>query len=320
MSGTWIDVVGYQHEVVHTGVLKALLEDEMGAELAAELTGRPLGAVERVDPHKVVAEQRLERGAGKADLTAQLELADGTIRRVAVETKVHSNGTRDQLQRTTGDLPDAEGVLLALGLTSLKMSVADTDEVSQSGSTWHFVGPERWIRALEGQAEVKGSWLPEYVAAVKAWVDTLDGRGPKELEHLRWMNDVREGLEYPERWGGIETMISGPLLSCFGWEDEPKLHDVYLQFMGHWDGRRVLCLKAGVAAQAEAAEPEDLQALIARLEQQQSRFPDLSPGGRKGGRSRTILVSADLADNPAEAARIANRSVEALDDLFPQTK
>jgi hypothetical protein len=257
---SWIEVVGYQHEVVHTGVLSVLLTDASlrpgPAAIASELINADVVSIDSVK-----RESRAGRGAGIADLTASVMLADGSSTWLAVETKVNSNGKREQLLRT---LPGGGfGVLLALGLTSLKMSPNDTTAASRE-SSWTFVGPARWA-ALLGGVDPVPEYLGEYVAEVARRADYLDealrlaaagapardGEG-RAADHIAWLSLVRADVDDPSLadWGPIKTDLSGPLLTGF----VPRLHgvDVYVELMGLHDGSRRLCVKCGSAPTPQA--------------------------------------------------------------------
>ena len=84
----WVELVGYQHEVVHTGALDALLSAEPhGTKIAQRLAGR--GDV------RAVARSEWETHAGgrkgtRADLVSRREMADDSLLTLAVEMKVDS--------------------------------------------------------------------------------------------------------------------------------------------------------------------------------------------------------------------------------------
>src|SRR4051812_1105246 len=117
----WPAIVGYQHEVMHTGVLAHLLDDEhRGPRLATRLIGEQVREIcwyER--------ERRLDGMNGRADLVALLRVADAR-RDLAVETKVDSNASREQLDNTVGRA--GYGVLLAVGITGLHLTQSDLGE------------------------------------------------------------------------------------------------------------------------------------------------------------------------------------------------
>jgi hypothetical protein len=306
---TWVGVVGYGHEVVHTGVLRALLKSQAKAAVAAALTCRDPHCVASVD--EVVAEQRLPGARGKADLVARVGLTSGAHVAVAVETKVHSDGTSEQLERITEGSRDSEGILLVLGLTSLKLLPAHTEQASApDGPSWHWVGPEDWLRILQAVLDLDLPWLPAYRSAVRSWANDLNDRQGRELRHLRWMNQVLKRLSQPERWSEIRTSQSGPLLSRFDWREKPS-KDIYLEFMGHHDESRDLRLKIG------GGTPEQLDDLAARLLEAIRPLPQFHTARTRHGRSRSVAVTQDLQADAAEAALAASEAVDLLDELFP---
>ena len=74
MTGTtWPELVGYRHEVLHTGVLHRFLNDSArGAAVASALTDAEVVAV-----RQAAVERRVPGFKALADLVAQLELAGG---------------------------------------------------------------------------------------------------------------------------------------------------------------------------------------------------------------------------------------------------
>src|SRR4051794_35359204 len=92
---TWVELVGYQHEFVHTGVLRALLQDpNHHRAVASALVRKTVQSVEWVE-----TEKRVSPAKGKVDLVAQVLVGKPRPRpyRIAVEVKVGSSCRRDQL-------------------------------------------------------------------------------------------------------------------------------------------------------------------------------------------------------------------------------
>jgi hypothetical protein len=312
-SRTWVDVAGYQHETVHTGVLATLLEDpDLGPALAARLTDWPVAQVDAVHLEHGVARR-------KADLVAYLRLEDGSDRILAVETKVHSDGSREQLEGTTEGLSNAAGLLLAVGMTGLKMSAWDADGVSSLGPPWRFIDAPAWHRLLEDVDAPH--WLSPYRDAVAKWARCLagdetespaDGRMAVELDHLRWLSRLRTHLRAPGDWSPIRTSSSGPLLTLWAWGDYRK--DVYIQLMGKWSRRRALHLKA------MAHDPADLPALRARVFQLISSVPGLelplTDRFQPGTHRSTTLKVREFGDDPVESAVRTNEIERGLDEVL----
>jgi hypothetical protein len=95
---SWVELVGYQHEVVHTGVLNYLLD--YGSD-AADQTRTRVAAALLDEPVAGVSDARREGragGSGTPDLVARIALGDGLEFDFAVETKVDSNWSLDQLE------------------------------------------------------------------------------------------------------------------------------------------------------------------------------------------------------------------------------
>ncbi len=307
---SWVDVVGYQHEVVHTGVLTRLLEGPSGASLAGALVDRDVAQVSNVR-----AEHVAEGGGGYADLVADLELADGSGRQLVVETKVHSNGTSWQLVNTARS-PRSDCILLAVGTTGMKMGQMDTDyATTESKVSWRFVDASSWARLLD---DVDGSpWLDDYLKTVRREAQRLEGerarardgatpagegREPIETAHVAWLSEVRQQLwKAGASWWPITSMISGPVMPFFGPSDwEQGGTNVYLEFMGTWNGARQLCLKCGSAVPGTLLRVRD--ALLQGIdweEFQEGKRP------RANAKSCTVGVRDVSGDRPEHAAAIA---------------
>lgn len=311
---SWADVVGYEHEVVHTGVLWSLLSDaDCGPGLASKLTGLGVAFVDNVEREKWPT-----GGGRKADLVAELVLADGSTRALAVETKVHSDGSVEQLSETFGEAPGV-GVLLAVGLTGLKMSRWDTENATTPSAAWAFVDAAHWLKELEALNDAP-TWVPPYMDTLRRWAawlaagtaseeDLADGRRRQELEHLRHLADLRWNLRNPADWGPITTLISGPLLTYWGWEYPPNEDAAYIQIMGKWNGTRAAHLKVWVS---EAERLEALkQGVTAAVDQ--AGIPGLLPPARRGsGKTSATIAAAELPESPKAGAELTDRIIAAL--------
>ena len=301
----WVDVVGYQHEVLHTGVMAALLGDPAhGPDLAARLTDREPGEVSAVCG--VRREKKLNGARGKPDLRATLTLDGGERIPFAVETKVHSDATGDQLGRITSGVDGAEGILLALGLTSLKMTLRDA-VFHDDGHPWYWVGPGEWLATIENVSPQGRAWLEDYRRAVGSWEDNLANGARTELDHLQWMNEVLALPDTPSGWDEIRTLQGGPFICRFdGWGNG---RGAFLQFAGAHDGKRSLSVKAGVDDPGDRDALEDLvRTLVEKGEQQLRSF---SHGGRSGGHTRTVLMRE--VDDPHDASQAAADATTFLD-------
>lgn len=106
----WVQAVGYQHEVIHTGVLAHLLQGESRVAVAHALLGTDALAILNVkDP---VREKRM-RERRPIDLAATLLLSADRKRRLGVEVKVDSRWTPTQLTSTINDDDDVVNPTLA---------------------------------------------------------------------------------------------------------------------------------------------------------------------------------------------------------------
>ncbi|WP_210492099.1 hypothetical protein [Patulibacter sp. SYSU D01012] len=244
----WVEVVGYQHEVVHTGVLRWALRAEPSSDRPHRLLQAMGVDAVQVDGDTVATEGRLtaaRRGPGKADLVADITLAGGARSRLAVETKVDSRATFDQLQATMDDIAH-RGVLLAVGLTGLQF-----DPRSLPSERWRFVDVRRWQQALAeaGVLPELGPYADAIAAEVRRQEDAratarrcedvlpdLDGDGGSRridggtFVAWAWLAETRDQLQgQPAPWHG-QTERSGPVI----WSAPPKWKqadtgvDVYL--------------------------------------------------------------------------------------------
>jgi hypothetical protein len=281
MSSTereWPEVVGYQHEVLHTGVLRHLLEGEMGTQVAARLLDA--GEVSRVG--EVRLEQRLAGFRGKPDLIAQL-VVDGQEVGLAVETKVDSDVRPGQLLKEA-EAP-ARGVLLSVGVTALKLTNADLEETG--ATNWRVVGPADWVNVLAEVAAEDDAVFAPYLRACRREAEdhrracelvlgpALPAAGGKlrhprnaQLQHFAWLEAVRR-LSARSGWRA-EALLSGAGMlfwsSQLGAWREAWGRDLFMQFDRN-DQRCVLRLKVGgpkgqadIQAAVEAARELALRA------------------------------------------------------------
>lgn len=191
ISMLWPDIVGYQHEKVHTGVLRTLLNygngptDPVRVVVARGLTrDKSVVAVEWADQEQPLVWERPRR---VLDLAGELRLSDGSAKPLAVETKVDSSWQAEWLQ---GSAPaDAHGCLLAVGLTGLAASAESLAAVLDG-----LAGDAHW----EQEARVSGRVASYALAALcvgragpggprRRRVRAVHGRGRATLA-------VREGL------------------------------------------------------------------------------------------------------------------------------
>jgi len=252
MGATWPLIVGYQHEVLHTGVLAHLACDpDRGARLASVLTGAPVVRVERIRQ-----EAKVPGFAGRADLVAEAELEDGERVSLAIETKVDSNASRKQLAATAAS-PHL-GVLLATGITALNLTQRDLGDGLLG---WVSAGPSLWATALSAAGAADDPVLRVYVEEVEreacehrlarelagcpgdgCWLDH-SRRGDGLLEHYAWLAEVRERLDDPAEWWTY-TNRSGPLMGLWREDFQGLGRDTFIEVMCVGDRRR-LCLKLG---------------------------------------------------------------------------
>lgn len=328
----WVDAIGYQHEVVHTGLLAWLLKDpDLGPALCLEL-GLP-----EEKPWEVRPESKVRGFEGIADLVATFQEGSGRSRYLAIETKVNSTrfDQRIQLENTlqSSELPDgSRGVLLALGLTHLCLTQDDLGEqLVENG--WRAIGPADWAGMLERIGVVKKApILSSYVDRVRAEADLhvraielagkIDARGTvdsdplskgRSVEDFAWLREVRmeiarlPGVFACSEWFPYKNQ-SGPLMGVFPqmWTEVPV--GAFLEFMCDWKKRRFLCLKLGGSTEVPSKLREEAQELA--LEQAgMSR-----PARRASAAAKTVTVARlDLTN--ATAREAATRTVDTLADL-----
>ena len=310
---SWVDAVGFQHEVMHTGVLAELLRE--GGETACTVAGKCLGApVARVHADTV----KLESRAGRrriADLVVDVELEDGERVRLAVETKVDSSWSVDQLQGTLDSRDGDRGCLLAVGLSGIAVSQKDLDGVDELEHGWRLIDARGWADLLRLPVERSDSpALAEYHQRVEREAKTHESareaaraglplpdepkrRNGVALLHWAFFAEVLGGLPDAGYWHR-SALISGPLLTRWGWfaSDPAENAGVYLELMGHHDGRRTLNVKTWATrrlAELQAALDEALAAVLG------------SPGHRVGsGSKRRTVARVPLPSDPSSAAQL----------------
>jgi hypothetical protein len=210
LTVSWPEVVGYRHEVLHTGVLRHLLHDpERGARVATALID-----AEVVSVQDAAVERRVPGFKGVADLVAELELPNDEVVFLAIETKVDSNATQKQLAATVRS--PHRGVLLALGLTALHLTAED---LGPELDAWSVVDPTRWASAIRSINADEDALLAPYFREIErearehgqardlaqrqsmqGWRLKTSRRCDGLLEHYAWLAEIRRRLDYPEAW------------------------------------------------------------------------------------------------------------------------
>lgn len=313
----WLDVIGYQHEVLHTGVLAHVLRGDCGAEVAAALLDRPaVVAVEDVWP-----EQRLN-GSRPIDLASWMIERDGTRTRLGVETKVDSAWSPSQLTETVP--ADAFGVLLAVGYTAL--AATDGDLAALRPGRWRLVGPRRWgeiVRdhaggdhELERYARRVLQEADEHDTALRAVaaeqrVSASKDRDAQTLSHWAYFHEVLDGRDDVAEWER-KALVSGPLLTRWVVNHHGGEAGDYLEFMGHPDGRRSLNVKtyAPPRTGALAESRRRLRELLADQHPDEIKHP--------GAGAKTCTAARWWLDGVAPAEASA-QAVELQERLMSQT-
>jgi hypothetical protein len=295
-----VDIVGYQHEVVHTGVLETLLsEEQMRASVAERLLGERVGRT-------LAPEREVRIGTTRRrpiDLAVTLDSPGGRAAKLGIEVKVDSAWTGRQLEDTVA--PPDRGVLLALGCTWLAATQPEMP------SQWRLVGPREWaaivVDHLNGMPELEtyarhvaeeAKWHAEAIERVNEGRRVAHGREATRLEHWAYFHEVVREVGGDQRWDR-KTLISGPLLTL--WIDAPvgKGNGAYVELMGV-GGKRELCVKCWT-------HRHDLGAVQASVADRASMLPVMDQARRvravgASHKSCTALALSLDERRPQEAA------------------
>ncbi len=262
----WVQTVGYQHEVIHTGVLERLLNGESGATVAQALLRDEATTIVSVEGS--TREKRMPGARRPIDLAATLRLpADGS-RWLGVEVKVDSAWAPTQLTAIIND--DDDGVLLAVGCTALAVMPPEMPR-----KNWQLVGPAEWATIVEAQTH-GDDLLAAYAkhvrdeaesherarAAVRAGRPVREPRQGSTLGHWAYFYEVAYHSTLDSSSGSWERkkLISGPLLTRRIKRDDTPDRGVYIELMGHKGEDRDLCVKCW-------ADTDELEALRDRISQ-----------------------------------------------------
>ena len=257
-----MQAVGYQHEVVHTGVLEYLLNSESPETAAQALLGDRAPAILKVEDCEREKQVRRRR---PIDLAAILGLPDDRTLRLGVEVKVDSRWTYTQLTSTINE--DDAGVLLAVGCTAL---AATQPEMPPN---WRLVGPAEWAMIVEAHTNGDEA-LTAYAKHVRDEAESHErartavnaGRPAEQLRkgsalgHWAYFCEVVAHSALDPSSGSWErkTLISGPLLTRWIERDDAPDRGVYIELMGHEGEDRELCVKCW-------ADSDSLEALRDRV-------------------------------------------------------
>ena len=173
----WMEALPFQHEVIHSSVLRFLLSQEpKGGDNSAVSFIRQLSGDKRP---KSVETPRLEvslRPRRRLDLVAGLKRSDGTESKLAVEMKVDSAWDWTQLVESAPS--DATGLLIAVGLTHLTIRQEELDLMKAEfpdSAGWAVVGPGRLAEAISTCFQPRaGSELEQYVLSLQAEANDHD--------------------------------------------------------------------------------------------------------------------------------------------------
>lgn len=326
-NGTWIRALGWQHEKPHTAVLhEVLLDDSAGPACLTALLGVEVDAV--WDLEREVSAGGAPRT--RADLAAWIQV-NGEQRRLAVETKVHSKASKQQVIDTTYG-PDAMGLILAPGRTGLRWRDEDVAWMNREseGVQWVRATTLDWhwglTAALGGREDVPG-WIADYqrVLACKAieLAAALDKAEQTGVNHAEdddfmdasaWLSTMRGHLDDPEPgdWLG-DTKVSGEVLYST-WRgssrDAASGAELYLSFEIRQD-HLVLQLRAGGGAPREVFQRlRGNPHLVAALK----RAGLNAPVTRRFGSTCEVAGKDLLMFSAAEGADVVRAVVVALKD------
>ncbi len=314
---SWVDIVGYQHEVVHIGVLDRLLrsgvdgEDDVRRCVAECLVGEPVFRVRQP------CREARAGGRGRADLVVDLELATRKSR-VAVECKVDSAWTKEQLGNTLGQ--GDRGVLFALGSTSLVASDADMPE------GWRVLGLDTWEKTLRELGLGGCPVIKDYCAQLNAELtDHRAARGAAcnnqkletrrrgstdTLAHWAYFGGTLEKLDDRRDWSR-SALVSGPLLTrWFRFANDADVSSeaaagVYLEFMGLPGQRRELKVKAWSEDRSKLSSLIDALGPVPSMDRPKGKI-------RRDSKTGTAATTDLGRETPSKAAA---RADELLRDL-----
>ena len=323
-SPTWVEIVGYQIEKVHTGSLATLLENPRTGPIVLHdlmALGRLKAEVVR---GSVQREAHAQGGAPRTrvDLIATAEFRDGHQQQLAVETKVDSNCEVSQLTKTAA--PEVSCVLLAVGITGLQWKGRALP------GDWRLVDAQQWLRILD-----RLGTLPEVLSVYRdaiAWEvhlqqsarlealgqlsDSDRRRMSRDTRWSRicdwaWLAEVRSHLRHGAQYGGKDEPRTGPVM-YFGTSTRRLSNgvDIYLDLVVD-GGVRKLVVKGDGGLPDDRIETweslgNDLQAL------------QLSPGTRQprrrgeGNFRIATHVFASESSNPQDAAAVCDRTLRFL--------
>jgi hypothetical protein len=245
----WVQAVGFQREVLHTGAVRHLLRGPRGRDVARALTGDEL--IGEITGTQV--EARLVRGGRRpVDLAATVTTTNGTPGAIGIEVKVDSAWSGHQLRETVP--ADARGVLLAVGHTHLAVTENDMCHLDDDYEhRWRCIGPRQLAEIVEphadGDAELAGyarhlrREADEHEAAraaIRAGQPVTSARDAQALGHWAYFGEVLAMRKDAYGWDR-KTPISGPLVTWWLPGHTDGTGD-YLEFMGEGD-RRSLCIK-----------------------------------------------------------------------------
>ena len=317
----WVKLVGYQHEVVHTGVLRYLLGDEVYASsVLTDMLGTPTAI--RGEPR---TEHKLSDFPRCPDLIAELE-PGGTY--LAVETKVDSTATPEQLKAEAG--PPHHGVLLALGITGL--AVTSPHPWNLKDSNWTVILPRQWANILARLGVESDPVLGPYLREVEreaeeheharevARRDTREAQRVEPetgrcaaLEHCAWLATIRDQLNPEDQhkwWTNVDRMGASMQIGLSPFIFSGVEFKRILQFVCSTTTTRRLCLKVGHLDRSVDVGPA-AQRAGATVPSSTWRF------GRVASPSARWVTAAYLDMTELGSCAAAKETQKALDDLDP---
>ena len=310
----WVQAVGYQHEVIHTGVLEHLLNGKSRGTVAQALLGDEAPAILNVEG--CTREKRMPGKRRPIDLAATLQLPADRTRWLGVEVKVDSAWTPAQLTSTIND--DDDGVLLAVGCTALAATPPEMPT-----ENWRLVGPAEWATIVEAHTD-GDDLLAAYAKhvrdeaesherardAVRTRRPVEEPRNGSELRHWAYFYEVVDHSTLDSSSGSWERkkLISGPLLTRWINRDDTPDRGLYIELMGHEGEDRELCVKCW-------ADNDELEALRDRISQRIDKgTPRSHRRLRRTAKSCTAWSIALRDKRPQDAAALCDELASRLRD------
>ncbi len=330
---TWIDAVGWPHEVAHTAVLHALLLDPRYATRVAQslcdLPATPHASIAgTITDVRAVRREPKMPGAehGKVDLAFDYSRDDQEVEPMAVETKVDSAGSHDQLRNRLA--AGGDGILLALGEAAFRLTRFDIEHVNrQSGQRWRRADVVVWAGILNSILDdAAPPFLAEYLGRAKHQAEmhrlaverAERGEPPrpgglKNFDDCAWLAATREAMDDRSCDWRLEHWIGGEVMhNAHAGRWHASGADLYVQFTCLPDGRRKLTIRIGSATADKIRATRD-DSRLREAATAAAGMVTVSRAVARGSKSAAIFEIGMTGVTPADAAGRCERACGVLD-------